>query len=218
MGGMTGGCPERRPDLGAYVIGALDPGERAALEAHLPECPDCRDELSTLAGLPGMLAWLSPEEVEPAPPPPDHLAGRAVDELARRRRSRRARRSLAAAGCALVLGIGGAILAVQATSPGPQVPTLVSARDNGTRVQARASLTAEPWGTAVALRLSDVTPGTRCRLIAVAADGRREVAGTWRADYEGNATVQAATAIPLADLARLVVVADRRGRLVGVRV
>ena len=126
--------------------------------------------------------------------------------------------SLAAAGCALVLGIGGVVLAVQATRSGPRSSTLASARDDGTHVQARASLTAEPWGTAVALRLSDVTPGTRCRLIAVAADGRREVAGTWRADYEGSAVVQAATAIPLADLTRLVVVADRRGRLVGVPV
>ena len=118
-----------------------------------------------------------------------------------------------AAGCALVVGVGGAVPAAEATRSGPELP------DHGERAgrrhprPARAALTAEPWGTAVALRLSDVTPGTRCRLIAVAADGRREVAGTWRADYEGSAAVEAATAIPLADLTRLVVVADRRGRL-----
>jgi hypothetical protein len=217
---MTVSCPERRPDLGAYVVGALEPGERAALEAHLPGCQGCRDELAELAGLPGMLARLSPEEVEPAPAPPEHLGRRVVDELARRKqRTRRVRLSLVAAGCALVLGIGGAVASTQWTGSGPEPPsTVATALDHGTHVRARAELSPEPWGTEVALRLSNVTPGTRCRLIAVGEDGRREVAGTWRADYEGNATVRAATAIPLADLGRLVVVADRQGPLVSVPV
>jgi predicted anti-sigma-YlaC factor YlaD len=215
---MMDGCPERRPDLGAYVVGALESAERAEFEAHLPECRGCRNELASLAGLPGMLARLSPEEVEPGSPPPEHLAAGLVGALAQRRRGRRGRITLMAAGCALVLAIGGAILATR-TSSGP-VPgsTVVSTLDTGTHVRARLALASAPWGTEVALRMSDVAPGTRCRLVAVATDGRREVAATWRADYEGKATIRGATAIPVADLDRVLVVADRRGPLVNVRV
>ena len=36
-------------DLGAYVLGALSPGERSALERHLADCADCKEELVLLA-------------------------------------------------------------------------------------------------------------------------------------------------------------------------
>jgi anti-sigma factor RsiW len=213
---MMDGCRERRTEMGAYVVGALQPAERATFEAHLPGCQGCRSALASLAGLPGMLARLSPEEVEPGPPSPEPVAAGRVSALAERRRSGRAR-WLALAGCALALGVGGAILGPPSTSPSGTASTVVSAESRGTHVEARAALTPAPWGTDVALRLSHVTPGARCRLVAVAADGRREVAATWRADYEGNATLRGVTAVPLGDLTRLVVVTDRRGRLVSVR-
>ena len=218
MGRMIDGCQERRTDMGAYVVGALEPAERATFEAHLPGCQGCRNELASLAGLPGMLGRLSPEEVEPGSPPPEHLAAGLVSALAERRRAGRARLSFAVATCVLAVGVGSTILAMRATGPHRTASTVVRAESRGAHVDARAALTAAPWGTDVALRLSNVTPGTRCRLVAVAADGRREVAATWRADYEGNATIRGVTAVPLGDLTRLVVVADRRGRLVSVRV
>ncbi len=46
-------CPEARISLGVYVLGAIDPAERALVDAHLATCRDCRDELAGLAGLPG---------------------------------------------------------------------------------------------------------------------------------------------------------------------
>ena len=39
---MSHGCAEWRGDLGAYVIGALEEDERAAMRRHLAACPGCR--------------------------------------------------------------------------------------------------------------------------------------------------------------------------------
>jgi len=55
-------CAEARLSLGVYVLGAIDPAERALVDAHLATCRDCRDELAGLAGLPALLARVSTEE------------------------------------------------------------------------------------------------------------------------------------------------------------
>ena len=47
-------CTDARPSLGVYVLGAIDPAERALVDAHLVTCRDCRDELAGLAGLPAL--------------------------------------------------------------------------------------------------------------------------------------------------------------------
>jgi hypothetical protein len=48
------------PDLAGYVLGALDPQEAAAFEAHLATCPECRRELAELEGLPALLERAAP--------------------------------------------------------------------------------------------------------------------------------------------------------------
>ncbi len=55
---MTGSadCRDIRHALGVYVLGAIDPAERATVDAHLSTCPECREELAGLAGLPGPAA------------------------------------------------------------------------------------------------------------------------------------------------------------------
>jgi anti-sigma-K factor RskA len=57
----------RRDELAAYLLGALEPGEEAALERHLEECPDCRAELRWLSPA----AQLLPESVPPVEPSPE---------------------------------------------------------------------------------------------------------------------------------------------------
>jgi len=52
----TAGCREIRHSLGVYVLGAIDPADRALVEEHLASCPECREELAGLAGLPALLA------------------------------------------------------------------------------------------------------------------------------------------------------------------
>ena len=55
-------CSEARVALGVYVLGAIDPAERALLEAHLDTCEACRAELADLADLPALLALVPAEE------------------------------------------------------------------------------------------------------------------------------------------------------------
>jgi len=52
----TWDCQEARVALGVYVLGAIDPAERARVDAHLTTCEECRAELAEFAGLPGLLA------------------------------------------------------------------------------------------------------------------------------------------------------------------
>jgi anti-sigma-K factor RskA len=55
----------RRDELAAYLLGALEPGEAAALEQHLAGCEECRTELEWLRPAVQTL----PTAVEPAEPP-----------------------------------------------------------------------------------------------------------------------------------------------------
>jgi anti-sigma factor RsiW len=49
--------PSRSPrqELGVYLLGAIEPAQRALVERHLTACPRCRAELAGLAGLPSLL-------------------------------------------------------------------------------------------------------------------------------------------------------------------
>lgn len=64
------GCP-RTEEAGSYLLGSLDPTERADYAAHLAHCPYCLREVGQLAGLPGLLARSPgpPRGVQPPPPP-----------------------------------------------------------------------------------------------------------------------------------------------------
>jgi anti-sigma factor RsiW len=77
-------------DVGCYVLGSLDPAERADLEEHLRECDMCRAELVSLEGLPGLLSLVSPQEAAaglPATRPQllDGLLARAAQKRLTRR-------------------------------------------------------------------------------------------------------------------------------------
>lgn len=52
--------------LGAYALDALPPAERAALDAHLADCPTCRAEVGELRSVVAALPLLA-EEVAPPP-------------------------------------------------------------------------------------------------------------------------------------------------------
>jgi len=77
-----------REQLGAYALGALEPRERAEVDAHLRECTACREELSGLAALPGLLARVSPDDATDLtdPGPPADVGERALAALSARRR------------------------------------------------------------------------------------------------------------------------------------
>lgn len=171
-------CPHRF-DVGVYVLGALEPAEREAFEAHLPGCRACARSLNDVAGLPGLLARVrapepavssgpaepgestatgeSAESAESAgrpEPPPDLLAG----TLRRVRRRRRTGWGLAAVAVVLALLGGGAVtwsgmLPSTDTAGAPQavVREVALPPVGGGETSGLAGLTARPWGTAISL-------------------------------------------------------------------
>ncbi len=85
---------ERRDDLAAYLLGALDPAEAAEIEQHLAACEGCRTELEWLRPAVQVL----PESVERLEPPAE-LRMRIMDEVesgagAKQPVARRARKRL----------------------------------------------------------------------------------------------------------------------------
>src|SRR5215472_2824183 len=127
---MTGmaGCREIKQALGVYVLGAIDPAERAQVDEHLATCADCREELASLAGLPALLRKvpiveaerLAAAEQDPeltGVPSPEMLTS-LVARTTNVRRIRRWRGLAAAAAVALVAVAGGAAVTNALQSPG----------------------------------------------------------------------------------------------------
>lgn len=191
--------------VAAYALGTLDAGDRAEVADHLPGCPSCRAALQRVAGLPGLLARVPSEAAASGLPRPeqrllDRVLVAASHETAQRRRRRRVLAVAAAA--ALVLGGAGALAVAQRDVPWDRSTTLAGAQG---AVQARVELQPSAAGTELTLELSGVAPGQECRLVAVGADGTRDVAATWQASYTGQATIRGHTAVEASLIDRFVV-------------
>ena len=201
---MTLGCAAATQALGTYLVGALDPRERADVEAHLATCPACRDELAGLAGLPGLMSRLTTEEVLAGPPPVDDaLLERLLATAARERRVARQRRWLSAAAAVVVLvGGGTAGFAGYQAATATHWHTLTAAQG---AVKMKVDLARLSAGTSMTLWLSGGPADERCRLIAVSDTGEREVAGSWVATYSGTAVIKGTTAIGMGHLSKLVI-------------
>jgi hypothetical protein len=213
-------CSDVRVALGAFVLGALDPAERAEVDVHLVRCPACRDELAHLAGLPGLLGRLTVDEVVAGPVRPDPaLLERLLASVAHRRRARRRLLVATVAAALALVGAGGTAVGVlHREAPHLRVLSAESAPVQGAVVHASFGLLARPWGTELTLQLRGVRRGERCRLVAVARDGRSEVAASWQASYAGRADVTGATSIAAVDLDSLRVVTGTGQELIATSV
>jgi hypothetical protein len=131
---MTGlsRCDDVRLSLGVYVVGAIDPAERAVVETHLSQCLDCRAALTGLAGLPALLGRVPARDVdrlaasgaESGGPegPPAELLGSLLRRVAARRRARRWRTITVAAAAAVIAvatGVAGGAAISHALRSGP---------------------------------------------------------------------------------------------------
>jgi Putative zinc-finger len=238
------GCREVEPSLGVLVLGALEPAERPAVEAHLAQCDRCTAILTELAPLPGLLHRLGPIEhvlpvppsppvpqrssspssqpvLHPVPPPvlgPPSLRDRLV-AAARAERTRRRRRwaaGISAAAILLAMVLAGTVSGGWWGQHRVTEPTVASATDPSSAVRADVRLKADGSGTELALRLVGVRPAEHCRLVAVDAQGRQQVAATWVATYEGRATITGHTSLQPNQITRLLVVTDAGRMLVKV--
>jgi hypothetical protein len=183
-------CREMRQLLGVYVVGAIDPAERTAVDEHLGQCPACRDELAGLAGLPAMLSRvpaadlerlsLAPSGLPEMGEPPAELLNSLLRRVSARRRSRMWR-GVTAVAAAAVVAAGAAAGVSQLTRPAAQMaPGEVSTGANaGTGAAAVVDYSATPWhSTAMRVEVSGISPGTTCQFFAVSKNGRT-YAGTW---------------------------------------
>jgi len=213
-------CQETTLSLGVYLLGALEPTEQATIEAHLAQCAQCRSQLAELAELPSMLERISLDDIAPEPLVPsndlyERVAARAraevADELAIRRR--RYRRLTAVAAALVVVVVGGigswAIVGGNSSSSPP-------AQTAGVRMT--VALASQATGTGYTVEVSGLPIDEHCKLIAIAKDGTRDVAGQWNATYQGLATETGSTRIPRSDLARFVLLGTSGERLATVAV
>jgi hypothetical protein len=229
-------CSWVRTSLGVYVLGAIDPAERAEVDAHLPACSRCRDEVAALAGLPALLGRISEEQISQVAEPPEELLDSLLAAAAAERRNPRRHWAFLAVAAVFVLIVGvlaGGLLipdtrqpaAAPPSTPSPPAATptwtpgleQTSATDPLTRVSAWVGMQAEEWGTALTVRLKGAPPGVRCRLFAVAKDGRRDAAGGWRVQYGGYEDVEefhGSTMISRGDLAGFEIMTTDHRRLV----
>ena len=202
---MTGSvdCRDIRHALGVYVLGAIDPAERATVDSHLSMCPECREELAGLAGLPALLRRIPVGEAQQlADEPDDELTGsdmpsdRVLDSLlartARARQARRWRGLAAAAAVVLVAGAAGAAGWNALNPPAAPVASAhwetVSATDAAAHVSATVRYTGRSWGTAVDTQVHGLPDGVRCSLVVTDAAGQKVVAGSWQTSYDEGTT------------------------------
>ena len=75
------GCDHIRTELGAYVLGALEPAEADSVREHLERCSRCASEHAEIAQLPALLTLAEP--IESAPPLAPAVEERVLDAVAR---------------------------------------------------------------------------------------------------------------------------------------
>lgn len=197
---QTWDCTEARPSLGVYVLGAIDPGERGLVDAHLATCRDCRDELAGLAGLPALLARVNPDEisriraddtVRPASDdPPEELLGTVLGLAeARRRRNRWRYLSVAAAVAAIAGGLFAGLSSATSTTITKTVAVGftngTAAWDTADATNASSGVTAtvayahQLWGESFQVLVANIPAGTTCQMWVTHPDGTRTEVAAW---------------------------------------
>ena len=194
---MTGpaDCGEIRHSLGVYIVGAIDPAERAIVDAHLSHCQDCREELAGLASLPALLGRVPAAEVErmflsddvPEEPPAE-LLDLLLRRVSARRRARRSRIITAAAAAAVIAvggGIAGGFLMPHEGHPASVASSsLVRGSNHG--VDLTVYYDSAPSGMSMQVQVNGVRPGTTCVFWVITRAGAHVIAGTWSAGADSS--------------------------------
>lgn len=200
-------CREIRHSLGVYVLGAIEPGDRAQVDEHLATCAECREELASLAGLPALLRRVPTAEAERLAvadqadsatdgTPRDDLLPSLLARTAQARRVRRWR-ELAAAAAVVVLALGAGAAGASLLGSGPAAPPAahgqashtwhtVSAVDGRTGAILTVKYASVHWGTLMTAQVSGIPAGTVCQFQVTDAQGHHMVVGGWRVEYQGR--------------------------------
>ena len=233
-------CTDAKLSLGVYVLGAIDPAERALVDGHLMTCRDCRDELAGLAGLPALLARVNPDEISriraddtvragsyagPDDRPPGELIGTVLDLAeARRRRTRWRFLAAAAAVVAIAGGLFGGLSSITTTRtvPIPVSPAgshwdTVEATSSVTGASASVAYSHELWGDAFEVLVDNIPVGTTCQLWVVHPNGTRTQVAAWTtAKDEGNVWYSGSMAATAQPISKFQITADHKVLLTAV--
>jgi hypothetical protein len=223
-------CTDARISLGVYVLGAIDPAERALVDAHLLTCQDCRDELAGLAGLPALLARVNQDEISRITSedtvravtddrPPGELIGTVLDlAAARRRRTRWRFAAAAAAVVAIAGGLFGGLSSITTTrtvaipvSPGGTHWETVEATSAVTGASASVAYSHELWGDAFEVLVDHIPVGTTCQLWVVHPSGTRTQVAAWTtAGDEGSVWYAGSMPITAEPISSFQITADKK--------
>lgn len=181
-------CGDMRRALGVYVVGAIEPAERAIVDAHLSRCSECREELAGLAGLPALLGrvpkedaerlLLDDEQLEEAPA---ELLDSLLQQVSARRRARRWR-GIAVGAAAAIIAIGGGIAGgalVMHTHNTPAEAYLAKGSDHATHVTAAVYYRGGSSGTEMQVEVSGIPAGTHCDFWLTTSGGQHVWVGGW---------------------------------------
>jgi hypothetical protein len=223
---MTMPTPDHM-DVGAYVLGILDPPEQVAFQKHFANCARCRAEYRELADLPRLLEQIKPE-IEPAPST-QALDG-ALREIAATRRGRRRNLWLAAAAAGVLLvslpiavlqqaedgGSGSSNEAggqAQTTTRTHEEPTsaeltavagarTLTGTDRDTGATAILTVDGDSKATTVDLQLFAVSGPAKGKLVAITHDGSRTEVTPWRMGVDQpSAKERGVVDVPIRDIA-----------------
>ena len=190
-------------DDAAYVLGALDPGQRAEFERHLEGCPLCQAQVDELAALPAALAVADPAGWTSEPPPASLLPHLLWQARAQRRRRRIRTAALAAVAACLISLLSIAGLSAWHTSQRPPIRGFSAVAAAAGTVRATAELTATGNGTLLHVSCGHYSgalgsstssePGYRrpqpgeavtYRLVVINRNGARQVPTSWSPDRD----------------------------------
>jgi hypothetical protein len=170
-----------REQIGAFLLGKLDEGERKAMQRHLNSCHVCQAEVRELEPVVGALADAAPDRIDEDPLPPEDLEESTLAPIlgeihsAQRRRRRLGWSALAAAAiCVVVIGLAGFTWLLE---PAVALEPLSFSVAPGMEVEGH--LIKHDWGTEIRLVVSGLRDGQTYRVTLVSEDGERVNSGTF---------------------------------------
>jgi len=197
-------------DIGAYVLGGLEPADEKRVAAHIAECEECSTAYAELSALPGLLDLAVVTGATDEEPVPPAIEERLLDRFARERVAPQKKRrwrprialgtasALAGAAVAVALLVFG--LNFERNGGRPVVDYGVALKPTGPapaqNASARAGLRTTPAGTRVQMWVYNLPnkPGDVYEVLCD-APGWTASAGTFTVDAQGNAYVVLTTAM-----------------------
>jgi Putative zinc-finger len=228
--------PRQRPgvhapeELGAHVLGLLDPIQSRAVEEHLAGCRACRREWEELRGMVNLLDDVPPEAFLDGPPDADLMLRRTVRQVRAEAAGQRRRRRLMLVGAAAVavsVVLAGGVLIGRETAPPPVVvaapapapspaPGAVVLTGGGEPdVSMTATLTPAAGWVRLTTSVKGIPARERCFVIVEARDGTRQVAGSWLVSESGwrdGVSLDGSALVPV-DQVESVIIENEAGRV-----